>query len=91
MRILEILCPYYDYIRKIIEYIVKAKYGNLLNTNEKHLPMRYFTNPDCQSQMKDQVNENDYQENHHDGADQPTPEELINKRDNFINDVLPRI
>lgn len=81
----------YDCIRKIIEYIVKAKYGNLLTSDEKRLPMKYFINPNCKSQMKDQINESDYQENHHDAIDLPTPEELLNKRNDFINNILPGI
>lgn len=81
----------YDCIRKIIEYIVKAKYGNLLTSEEKRLPMKYFINPNCKSQMKDQINESDYQENHHDAIDLPTPEELLNKRNDFINNILPGI
>lgn len=85
------IMSYYDYIRKIIEYIVKAKYVNLLTADERHLPMKYFVNPNCKSQMKDLINENDYQENHHDVTDLPTPEELINKRNLFIDNILPNI
>lgn len=81
----------YGNIRKIIESIVKTKYGQLLSPDEKMLPMKYFKNQDCRSSMKDQINEYDYQENHHDGVDQPTPEELINKREEFIENVLPCI
>lgn len=79
----------YDNIRKIIEYIVKAKYGHLLNADEKSLPMKYFNNTDCKSVMKDKIGEDDYQENHHDAENQPAPEELLAKRNNFVNNVLP--
>jgi wobble nucleotide-excising tRNase len=82
---------HYDNIRKIIENIVKVKYGHLLNSEEERLPMKYFKNVDCKSFMKDKINENDYQENHHDGDNQPTPEELISKRDYFIDNVMPCI
>lgn len=81
----------YDSVRKIIEYIVKAKYGHLLSAEEKILPMKYFVNSSCQSPMKGSIQENDYQENHHDLGNLPTPEELIQKRNAFINDVLPKI
>ena len=57
------IMSHYDNIRKIIEYIVKAKYGNLLTSDEKRLPMKYFVNSDCKSQMKDKINENDYNYN----------------------------
>lgn len=81
----------YDSVRKIIEYIVKAKYGHLLSADEKRLPMKYFVNSSCQSPMKGSIQENDYQENHHDLDNLPSPEELIQKRNAFINDVLPKI
>ncbi len=81
----------YDNIRKIIEYIVKAKYGSLLSVEERRMPMRYFNNPNCKSQMKDEIKEKDYQENHHDLNNQPSPEELISKKDYFIDNVLPFI
>lgn len=81
----------YDSVRKIIEYIVKAKYGHLLRANEKRLPMKYFENSSCLSPMKGSIQENDYQENHHDLGNLPSPEELIQKRSAFINDVLPKI
>jgi len=81
----------YDNIRKIIEHIVKAKYFQLLNENEKSLPMKYFTNPDCKSPIMGKIQENDYQENHHDSENSPSPEELLQKRDDFIDNVLPYI
>ena len=81
----------YDSVRKIIEYIVKAKYGHLLSADEKRLPMKYFVNSSCQSPMKGNIQENDYQENHHDLDNLPSPEELIQKREAFINNVLPKI
>ena len=83
----------YDNIRKIIEYIVKAKYGHLLDDSigEKKLPMKYFLNNSCQSPMKNNIQEDDYQENHHDADNLPTPEELISKRNVFINSILPKI
>ena len=85
------IMSHYDYARKIIEHIVRTKYGNLLTAEEKKLPMKYFINTSCQSLMKDRINENDYQESHHDALDLPMPEELIKKRDDFINNVLPKI
>lgn len=81
----------YDNIRKIIENIVRVKYGHLLNYDEKNLPMKYFKNQNCKSSMKNKINEDDYQENHHDFENQPTPEELLQKRKVFIDDVLPYI
>lgn len=81
----------YDNVRKIIEHIVKAKYGHLLSPDEKRLPMKYFNNPDCKSMMKKKIGENDYQENHHDMENLPNPEELLYKRQNFISEVLPCI
>ncbi len=81
----------YDNIRKIIEHIVKTKYGHLLSTVEKNLPMRYFNNDLCQSPAKDVILREDYQENLHDANNQPSPEELICKRDAFISGVLPKI
>ena len=81
----------YDSVRKIVEYIVKAKYGHFLSDDEKRLPMKYFVNSSCLSPMKGNIQENDYQENHHDLINLPSPEELIQKRNDFINNVLPKI
>lgn len=81
----------YDNIRKIIELVVEVKYSCLLDSNEKKLPMKYFANENCLSPVAKEIMENDYQENHHWGNNQPTPEELLGKRDIFIRDILPKI
>lgn len=83
----------YDGIRVIIEHVVKIKYKKELNpdNNEIMLPMRYFGRNDCKSPMKKKIGENDYQEHHHDGSNQPSPEELLQKRDYFLENILPQI
>lgn len=81
----------YDNTRKIIEHIVRSKYGHLLSNDERVLPMLYFKNDACLSPVKDKIQEYDYQENLHDTDNLPTPEELICKRDTFISEILPKI
>ncbi len=83
----------YDGIRRIIEHIIKLKYGKYLDNGkgEIDLPMKYFQRKDCKSPMKKKIKENNYQENHHSGTNQPTPEELLRKKDDFLNNILPKI
>lgn len=83
----------YDGIRVIIEHIVRIKYKKDLDPVNKEVlfPMRYFDRDDCKSPMKKRIKENDYQENHHDAMNLPSTEELLRKRDEFLEEILPQI
>lgn len=80
-------------IRKAIEHILRAKYRHLMTINEIKLPMKFLDTDICPIDVntKKLVKDNDYQEDHHDVNNPQTPNQMIGKRDDFIEKILPKL